>query len=388
MGIKGLSKLLGDQAPGCLKEHELKTFFGRKIAIDASMSIYQFLVAVRQGADNLTNANGDITSHLSGLFYRTVRLMELGIKPIYVFDGKPPTMKSAELQKRVDAKRNAEQLAEAAQEEGDIENYTKYSRRVNRVTPEMIQQCKELIRLMGVPVVEAPCEAEAQCAELCKGGLVYAMASEDMDSLTLGTPRLVRQLWAGAGSSAEKKGVRPMEFLLENTLSELELSMDQFIDLCIMLGCDYVDSIRGIGPVTALKLIREHGSLEKIVELCRSGTLKHTIPDEYPIDEVRELFKNAEVVPCSDIQLKWKAPDEEGLIELLVNQNQFSETNIRNGIKKLNASRTKGNQGRLDGFFKTVPRTTPTLAGTKRVQADNKAAKGSKGTAKKVRGAK
>jgi flap endonuclease-1 len=177
-----LTRLLGDNAPGCVKEHDLKSYFGRKVAIDASMSIYQFLVAVRSGADNFTNADGEVTSHLMGLFYRTVRLIELGIKPVYVFDGKPPPMKSGELAKRRALKAANEAAAAKADEDGDAELAEKFSRRVNKVTPEIIASCKTLCRLMGVPVVEAPCEAEAQCAELCKEGKVYATATEDMDA--------------------------------------------------------------------------------------------------------------------------------------------------------------------------------------------------------------
>lgn len=130
-----MTKLLGDHAHRCRRDQELKSFFGRKIAVDASMNIYQFLVAVRQGADNLTNEAGQVTSHLSGLFYRTIKLMELGVKPCYVFDGKPPKMKSGELQKRIEAKKLAEESAKKAEEEGDVEAFEKYKRRVNKVKP-------------------------------------------------------------------------------------------------------------------------------------------------------------------------------------------------------------------------------------------------------------
>eukprot|EP00871_Galdieria_phlegrea_P001378 jgi/Galph1/2240/GphlegSOOS_G916.1 len=258
MGIKGLSKLLGDSAPSCIKQQELKSYFGRIIAIDASMNIYQFLSAVRTGADNLRNEAGEITSHLSGLFYRTTRLMELGIKPCYVFDGKPPEMKSSELSKRLEARKQAEASAELAKEEGDIEAYEKFNKRVNKVranikynfivvSPQVTEQSKRLLKVMGIPVIEAPYvgnqtksslkseysgEAEAQCAILCKEGLVYATASEDMDSLTFGSSKVIRQLWVGATSTAEKKGLRPLEFSLDKALeaSYLILHLLLFIE--------------------------------------------------------------------------------------------------------------------------------------------------------------
>ncbi|KAA8491873.1 Flap endonuclease 1 [Porphyridium purpureum] len=379
MGIKGLSKLLGDQAPGCMTEHELKTFFGRKIAIDASMSIYQFLVTVRSAGDSMTNKDGEVTSHLIGLFYRTIRLIEMGIKPVYVFDGKPPAMKSGELQKRTQAKQAAADLAKKAEEEGDQDNYEKYNRRVNTVSKSMLEQCKTLLRLMGVPVVEAPCEAEAQCVELTKSGKVYATASEDMDALTFGTPRLIRQLWAGASTTAEKNKIRPVEISLDAALDELHLTMDQFRDLCILCGCDYVNSIKGIGPNKALKLVQEHKTLESIVALLEKDK-KYQIPEEFPIDAVRGLFISPEVTPSDEIDLEWKPPQEDELVQFMCVENQFSEKNVRNGVEKIRASKGKAGQMRLDSFFKPQPSKTIKKAAPKKV---NFSARGGKGKAKK-----
>lgn len=373
MGIKGLSKLLGDNAARCVKEHDLKSYFGRKIAIDASMSIYQFLVAVRIGADNLTNDAGEITSHLNGLFYRTIRLLEVGIKPAYVFDGKPPPMKAGELAKRAAQKKENEAAAAKAEEEGDVEAAEKYGRRVNKVTPEMTEGCKRLLTLMGVPVVNAPCEAEAQCAELCKEDVVYATATEDMDALTFGSKKVLRQLWAGATAAAEKKGTRPREFNLETALEELELSMAQFVDLCILCGCDYADGIRGIGPTKALNLIRKEGDLETIVSKLRENP-KHTVPEEYPVDRLREMFYKPEVTPASEVKLLWKAPDEEGVIKFMCDENQFDVDKIRSGLNRIEKSKHVGSQTRLDSFFKVV--TVPKDKANGRKQPGEKGARG------------
>lgn len=144
-----------------------KTFFiGRKIAVDASMSLYQFLIAVRAEGVQLTAVDGSTTSHLMGMFYRTIRLVENGIKPVYVFDGKPPQMKSAELNKRQERRVEAEKALAKATEEGDQTEIDKFNRRLVKVTKEHAQEAKELLTLMGVPYIEAPCEAEAQCAAL------------------------------------------------------------------------------------------------------------------------------------------------------------------------------------------------------------------------------
>jgi flap endonuclease-1 len=154
MGIHGLAKVVGDHAPSAIKENEIKNFFGRKVAIDASMCIYQFLIAVRQeDGGNLTNENGDTTSHLMGTFYRTIRLMENGIKPVYVFDGKPPEMKGHELVKRQERRADAQAELEKATEKGDAENIEKYNRRLVKVTKEHSLECQKLLELMGVPCI-------------------------------------------------------------------------------------------------------------------------------------------------------------------------------------------------------------------------------------------
>lgn len=341
------------------------------------MSIYQFLVAVRQGADNLTNDDGQVTSHLNGLFYRTVRLVELGLKPVYVFDGKPPPMKGGELARRAAAKEANIAAAKKAEEEGDAEAAEKFSRRVNKVTPEMTAGCKTLLSLMGVPVVNAPCEAEAQCAELCKGGLVYATATEDMDALTFGSTRLLRQLWAGATTTAEKKGTRPREFTLAIALEDLGMTMAQFVDLCILCGCDYSDGIPGVGPMTALRLIKTHGDLEKTVAVMRADAKKNKVPADFDVAELRKMFYAPEVTPASDITLRWKEPDVDGLVKFMCGENQFNEDMVRKGLKRMEGAKKVSNQGRMDSFFK--PKAAPNAdALAKKRAAEKAAAKGKK----------
>jgi len=352
MGIHGLSKVIGDHAPSGSKENEIKNYFGRKIAIDASMSIYQFLIAVRSDGSQLTNEAGEITSHLMGMFYRTIRMVENGIKPVYVFDGKPPHMKSGELAKRRERREEAEKGLAQAEETGDAESMEKFSRRLVKVTPEHNADCKKLLQLMGIPYIEAPCEAEAQCAALVKAGKVYATGTEDMDALTFGSSVLLRHL---TFSEARKMPIR--EFYLDRILAELELSHDEFIDLCILLGCDYCDSIKGIGPKRAIDLIKQYKTIEEIVK--HIDTKKYTLPEEWPYQEARELFKNPEVKKDEDVELKWEAPNEQELIKFLVEEKGFSEDRIRSGIKKLTKARQGSTQGRLDSFFKVLPSPSP-----------------------------
>ncbi|KAG4111682.1 hypothetical protein ERO13_D13G117100v2 [Gossypium hirsutum] len=353
MGIKGLTKLLADNAPNAMKEQKLESYIGRKIAIDASMSIYQFLIVVgRRGTEMLTNEAGEVTSHLQGMFTRTIRLLEAGMEPIYVFDGHPPDLKKKVLVKRYSKRANATEDLQQAMETGNKDDIEKFSKRTVKVTKQHNEDCKRLLRLMGVPAIEAPSEAEAQCAALCKSGKVYAVASEDMDSLTFGAPRFLRHLM-GPGS----RKVPVLEFEVGKVLEELNLTMDQFIDLCILSGSDYCESIRGIGGQTALKLIRQQGSIEHILQNINKE--RYPIPDDWPYEEARYLFK--EPLVCTNIEqfeMKRSAPDDEGLITFLVTENGFNSDRVTKAIEKIKAAKNKSSQGRLESFSKSVANTS------------------------------
>ncbi|XP_028649529.1 flap endonuclease 1 [Erpetoichthys calabaricus] len=361
MGIHGLAKLIADQAPGAIKENDIKSYFGRKIAIDASMSIYQFLIAVRQDGNVLQNEDGETTSHLMGMFYRTIRMLENGIKPVYVFDGKPPQLKSGELEKRSERRAEAEKQLAQAQEAGEAENIEKFNKRLVKVTKQHNDECKRLLTLMGVPYVEAPCEAEASCAALVKAGKVYAAATEDMDGLTFGSPILMRHLTA-----SEAKKLPIQEFHFSRIIQEMKLTQEQFIDLCILLGCDYCETIRGIGPKRATDLVKQHGCIEEIIE--NIDTTKYPVPEGWLYKEARQLFLSPEVVDIDSVDLKWNEPDEAGLVEFMCGEKQFNEDRIRNGTKKINKSRQGSTQGRLDNFFKV----TGSLSSVKRKEPETK----------------
>ncbi|VDP13153.1 unnamed protein product [Soboliphyme baturini] len=323
MGIKDLTKVICDNAPNSVSEHDLKYYFGRKVAIDASMSIYQFLIAVRQDGSQLSNDAGETTSHLLGMFYRTIRMVENGIKPIYVFDGKPPEMKGDELQKRTDRRIEAKTELDKAVETGDTETIDKLNRRLVKVSKEQTDECKKLLRLMGIPIIEAPGEAEAQCAALVNAGVVYGAATEDMDTLTFGSNVLLRHM--------TKMPIK--EFRLADVLQGMKLNKNEFVDLCILLGCDYCPTIKGIGPKKAYELIKTYHSIEEI--------LKHI---------------DAKLV-ANFFTITWSDPDEEGLVEFLVRTKNFNEVRVRNGAAKLMKARHTATQGRIDNFFTVVPAT-------------------------------
>ena len=205
MGIKGLMPFINDAAPLAVKETKLEAMTGRTIAIDASMHLYQFLVAVRQAGEaqaTLSHAAGEVTSHIQGFLSRTIRMLELGIKPVYVFDGRPPELKSATLADSVEKKEEADAELAAAIEGGDSEEIRKAAHRTARATAQMNADVQELLQLLGCPVVLAPSEAEASCAALCKAGKCYATATEDMDALTFGTPVMLKNLFDVESSRA------------------------------------------------------------------------------------------------------------------------------------------------------------------------------------------
>lgn len=232
--------------------------------------------------------------------------MENGIKPVWVFDGKPPTMKGGELARRRKLKEEAKQKAEEAQEAGNMDEALKFNTRTVMVTTKMKEDAIRMVKLMGLPAIEAPCEAEAQCTEFVKKDKAFAIATEDMDCLTFGAKVMLK------GFSGKKEPVT--EVVLEDVLTELELSMDQFVDLCIMCGCDYVDNIDGIGPITALKLIKEHKTIEKVVEFLKKSNetenkkKKYVIPENYCFEEARELFKKPEVHEAEKFSVYSKFP--------------------------------------------------------------------------------
>jgi len=216
------------------------------------------------------------------------------------------------------------------------------------VTKKHNEDVQKLLKLMGVPVVFAPCEAEAQCAELCKKKKVFATATEDMDALTFATPILLRNL-----TYSESRKLDVFEIHYEKILSELKLKPRQFVDLCILCGCDYSPSIKGIGPKSALKLIREHESLEAVLKSLENT--KYNVPKELSenVDEIRRMFEDPEVDDGSKFdKFEWKKPDEDSLKQFLVIEKQFAEDRVVNGLKRLEQSKKQTSQRRMDSFFK------------------------------------
>ncbi|KAI1657027.1 DNA-repair protein rad2 [Daldinia decipiens] len=336
-----------------------------------SMSIYSFLIAVRSDGQQLTNESGDTTSHLMGMFYRTLRMVDNGIKPLYVFDGAPPKLKSGELARRFQRKAEAKEGLEEAKETGTAEEVEKFSRRTVRVTKEHNAECQQLLKFMGIPYIIAPTEAEAQCAALARAGKVFAAASEDMDTLCFDSPVLLRHL-----TFSEQRKEPIQEIYVDKVLEGLDMDRKQFVDLCILLGCDYLDPIPKVGPSTALKLIRQYGTLEKVVEYIKSDS-KYTLPEDWPFEDARALFFEPDVRKADDplCDFKWDKPDIEGLVKFLVTDKGFNEDRVRAGGARLEKATKSSQQARLEGFFKVIPKTDEEKAVHKRKLEEQNEAK-------------
>ena len=324
---------------------------GRSIAFDGHNIIYQFLSIIRgQSGEPLKDSHGHITSHLSGLIYRNSNLMEAGVKVVYCFDGKPHEFKRQTLDARHEVRVAANRKYEKAVEEGDKEGARRWGQQAVIASTDIISDAKRLLALMGIPYIQAPGEGEAQAAYMAIKGSVWASSSQDFDSILFGAPRLIRNLSISGRRKLPRKNVyikvEPEMYEYQKLLVELGLTRDQIIDVGILIGTDYnPEGIKGIGPKTAIKLIRKHGNLEAAL----SETPETNFP--HPIDEIRKLFLHPQIT--DNYQLEWCKPDTAGILTYLCGEHNFSRDKVLMAIEKMEkgfASATKG-ATRLDKWF-------------------------------------
>jgi len=338
---------LGDIVPK--QKIELEQLGGKIMAIDAMNSLYQFLAIIRQrDGQPLRDSRGRVTSHLSGLFYRTANLVELGIRPVYVFDGEPPKLKRRTVKKRIERRAEAAKEWEAALEAGDVEGARKFAQRAGRLTDEMVAGSKKLLDGIGVPWVQAPGEGEAQAAHLVQRGDAWAAGSQDFDSLLFGAPLLVRNLAITGRRKLPGKDVyvevSPELMQLETTLRELGITREQLVDIGILVGTDYNEGIKGIGPKKALDLVKKHGSMENI--------LRTELAEKFEVDplEVREIFLKPNVT--GKYKVKWGEPEQVKIKEFLCGEHDFSDARVQGAIDRLLKGKGEREQIKLEQWFK------------------------------------
>lgn len=331
---------------------EISELNGRTIAIDAFNVLYQFLSIIR-GPDGapLQDFKGNVTSHLSGLFYRTIELVENGIKPIYVFDGLPSMLKQKTIQARMNRREEAYQAWQKAKDEGDLEGAKKYAQQSTKINKYIIESSKELLDYMGVAHINAPSEGEAQAVEMCKKGLVYAAASQDYDTLLFATPRVVRNLTISGRRKLPKKNVfiniEPEIIDLQETLKGLGLNQKQLIWAGILLGTDFNEGIKGVGPITAVKIAKAAHSISDIENYVKE---KYKQEFELDIREVEALFTKPEVVDIDPKELTKTLdilPDKKKLIDFMCKDHDFSTERIEKFAEKLWEKRVSAKQQRL-----------------------------------------
>jgi len=329
----------------------LEELRGKSIAVDGYNALYQFLTVIRQpDGTPLMDSHGRVTSHLSGVFYRTINLLEMGVKPVYVFDGKPPEIKEMEVARRRALREEAVKKYEEALQRGDLKAARTYASQSARLREEMVDEVKKLLDAMGVPWIQAPSEGEAQAAYLAIKGDVWASASQDYDSLLYGAPKLVRNLTISGRRrlprSEKYVEVVPELVLLSEVLRTLELTREQLIDLAILIGTDYnPDGVKGIGPKRAYILIKKHGSLENV--------LKHLPEVQIPsFQSIREIFLKPTV--SMDYVVRWRPIDRGKVLEILVEEHDFSRERVEKAIDRVEEALRMERQVGLDKWFQSA----------------------------------
>ncbi|HUT07184.1 MAG TPA: flap endonuclease-1 [Nitrosopumilaceae archaeon] len=326
---------------------KLEYFSNKVIAIDAYNAIYQFLASIR-GPDGLqlTDNEGRITSHLSGLLYRNINFLSLGIKPVWVFDGKPPSLKTAEIERRRQIKKDATVKYEKAIASGEMEEARKYAQQTTSMKDGMVKESKQLLACFGIPYIDAPSEGEATAAHLTNTGQAYASASQDFDSVLLGAKRLIRNFTNSGRRKIPNRNtyieIEPEIIETAKTLESLQVTKEQLVDIGILIGTDFnPNGFERVGPKTALKMIKQHSRLEDIPQIQEQL-------QKIDYEQIRKIFLEPDVANVDEII--FEKVDYEGISNYLVKERSFSEDRIQSSLNRLKKAIEKKSQN-LDKWF-------------------------------------
>ena len=340
MGLDLKSLLVRDKT-------KLESFTNKIVAIDAYNAIYQFLAIIRgpEGL-HLTDTQGRVTSHITGLLYRNINFLSLGIKPVYVFDGKPPSLKSAEIEHRKQIKKDATVKYERAVSEGKMEDARKFAQQTTSMKDGMVEDSKHLLDLFGIPYIQAPSEGEATASYLTTIGKATDTGSQDYDSLLFGAQRLLRNITTSGKRKLPGKpvyvNVEPEEINLNNVLNNCKITREQLIDIGILLGTDFnPDGFKGIGPATAIKFIQKYSKIENIPQIQKELS-------DIDYESIRKEFLNPQVI--NPTNLKWNPINQDELISFLCDERDFSIDRVKKSLEKVN-SVENSKTDRLDKWF-------------------------------------
>ena len=335
------------------KEIEIQELKGKIICVDAFNSLYQFLSSIRQyDGTPLMDSKKNVTSHLSGIFYRNMYLLENGLKLVYVFDGKPPELKYKTHERREKNREVSREKYEEAKKVGDFSEMRTYSSQLIRLNDEIINESKELLEAMGIAVVQAPSEGESEAAYLSRiKKEVYASASQDYDSLLFGAKNLIRNLTLSKRRRTATGFIEvyPELINLEWVLNSLEINLDQLICLGILIGTDYnPKGIPGIGQKRALEIVKKYKQPVFIFKSVEEQILSLPENERFDWREIFELFHKPDV---KDFEFEFKKLDEEKIKEILVKRHDFSIERVEKQLEKLRKAKEKNKQKNLEKWF-------------------------------------
>ncbi len=325
MGIRSLTQTVKKYSINSIDNNNLYKLSGKKVAVDASLIIYQQLL----GNNKLfRNEDGKITNHIVGLFYKIINYMSLNIELIFVFDGVPPENKKECIQKRKVKSLEAKELSQNAD---NYEDKVKYEKQSIRLTKEMITDTKNLLKFLGISYIQLDIgEAEAYASELCRIGYVDYLLSEDMDSLVYGCPRLIRNC---IDRTLKRKGVVSI-FHYDRIINDLNLTEDQFIEFCIFCGCDYCEPIPKVGNITALKLFHKYKTINEIIQHT-----EYIFPENYLnnfLSAKENFLALRNKINTNELNIHRSQLNIFELEKFLLGEIQINEKKYRNTIKKLN----------------------------------------------------
>jgi flap endonuclease-1 len=338
---------LGDVLPR--RKVTLESLGNKRLAVDAYNTLYQFLAIIRgAGGDHLKDSKGRVTSHLSGLFYRNINLMELNMKLVYVFDGAPPELKEVEIQRRRKQREEARRQYAVAVGAGDMVSARKYAEASTSLRHDMVAESKQLLDAMGIPWIDAPSEGEAQAAVMAMEGTVDGVASQDHDSLLFGAPLLARNITISGKRRLPSKNVvidvEPETISLEETLRTLEMTREQLIDFGILMGTDFnPDGFKGIGPARGMKLLKTYHSIDRIEPLREEVS-------SIDYEAIRNLFLHPPAI--KGVSPEWRDFKPDALKAFLVDEHSFSAERVDAAIKRITGLESSKSES-LEKWFGT-----------------------------------
>jgi flap endonuclease-1 len=335
------------------REIEISELKDKTLCVDAFNTLYQFLSTIRQpDGTPLMDNQKRITSHLSGIFYRNTNLLGEGIKLIYAFDGFAPNLKARTHKKRQEVRDLAKERYENAKTEEDIMGMKRYSSQLLRLDDEMIRESKELLEAMGIAVIQAPSEGEAEAAYLSRvKSNIYASVSQDYDSLLFGAPKLIRNLTISRKRKTYNGYVeiKPEIIELEKVLNYLEINLDQLICLGILVGTDYnPKGIPRIGQKKALEIVKRYKQPVLIFQSVEEQMMSLSGDEQFDWKEIFELFRKPDV---SDSEIEFGKINENRIRDILIERHNFSEERVNKQIDKLKEIKEKSKQKGLGKWF-------------------------------------